>query len=397
MRGAGQIAELAAIAEPDVGVDRQRRPGPPRAARLDRGDRRGEGRADRAACRPDGDRGRPGRRAAARARTCATDVRDASTFGAAAATSTTLPGRAARRSPFDVARTCAATRSRRWPPRAPSASSRRARVRGRALARCAASAIALAGRGRRHQRLLQRQPDVDARRPRRPRRDGARAPRRRARRHARARPRRARASTTRSARTPRDARRRPAGHRRRRSPRRHGAALRRRRPRRRRRRARRPRCCPSCVEPGDTVLVKGSRGVGLEVVAEALEARGGLSRWARCSSAGTAVAAASASSSSPKFIAFLRDREFGQHIREEGPRATTRRPGTPTMGGDHHPHRDLGPVPDPHATTTGAAVGVFGVGDRLRRARLRRRLHEDRQAPLARPARRARSSIVTDR
>jgi UDP-N-acetylmuramyl pentapeptide synthase len=31
---------------------------------------------------------------------------------------------------------------------------------------------------------------------------------------------------------------------------------------------------PGLLEPGDTVLVKGSRGVGLEVVAQALEAGG---------------------------------------------------------------------------------------------------------------------------
>ena len=31
------------------------------------------------------------------------------------------------------------------------------------------------------------------------------------------------------------------------------------------------RSCPGLLEPGDTVLVKASRGVGLEVVAEALE------------------------------------------------------------------------------------------------------------------------------
>jgi UDP-N-acetylmuramyl pentapeptide synthase len=31
---------------------------------------------------------------------------------------------------------------------------------------------------------------------------------------------------------------------------------------------------PELLEPGDTVLVKGSRGVGLEVVAQALEAAG---------------------------------------------------------------------------------------------------------------------------
>ena len=36
---------------------------------------------------------------------------------------------------------------------------------------------------------------------------------------------------------------------------------------------------------------------------------------------------------SPKFIAFLREREFGQHIREEGPEGHLHKAGTPTMGG----------------------------------------------------------------
>ncbi|HYH60161.1 MAG TPA: phospho-N-acetylmuramoyl-pentapeptide-transferase [Thermoleophilaceae bacterium] len=35
----------------------------------------------------------------------------------------------------------------------------------------------------------------------------------------------------------------------------------------------------------------------------------------------------------PKFISFLRDREFGQHIREEGPKGHATKAGTPTMGG----------------------------------------------------------------
>ncbi len=38
-------------------------------------------------------------------------------------------------------------------------------------------------------------------------------------------------------------------------------------------RPRPPTLLPGLLQPGDTVLVKGSRGVGLEVVAEALEAR----------------------------------------------------------------------------------------------------------------------------
>src|SRR5204862_168750 len=36
---------------------------------------------------------------------------------------------------------------------------------------------------------------------------------------------------------------------------------------------------------------------------------------------------------SPKFISFLRFREFGQHIREEGPEGHHSKAGTPTMGG----------------------------------------------------------------
>src|SRR5215210_8884848 len=36
---------------------------------------------------------------------------------------------------------------------------------------------------------------------------------------------------------------------------------------------------------------------------------------------------------SPKFIDFLRVREFGQHIREDGPQEHHAKAGTPTMGG----------------------------------------------------------------
>ena len=35
----------------------------------------------------------------------------------------------------------------------------------------------------------------------------------------------------------------------------------------------------------------------------------------------------------PKFIDLLREREFGQHIREEGPEGHHAKAGTPTMGG----------------------------------------------------------------
>src|SRR3954467_7959728 len=36
---------------------------------------------------------------------------------------------------------------------------------------------------------------------------------------------------------------------------------------------------------------------------------------------------------SPKFISFLREREFGQNIREDGPEGHHAKAGTPTMGG----------------------------------------------------------------
>ena len=36
---------------------------------------------------------------------------------------------------------------------------------------------------------------------------------------------------------------------------------------------------------------------------------------------------------SPKFIEYLRKREFGQHIREDGPEGHRQKAGTPTMGG----------------------------------------------------------------
>ena len=88
---------------------------------------------------------------------------------------------------------------------------------------------------------------------------------------------------------------------------------------------------------------------------------------------------------SPKFIEFLRRREFGQQIREEGPQEHHAKAGTPTMGG----MIIFTAIAVPFLLLTdldARSVGVLGRGARLRGAGLRRRLHEARQEALARPA-----------
>ena len=87
------------------------------------------------------------------------------------------------------------------------------------------------------------------------------------------------------------------------------------------------------VREGDVVLVKASRGVGLERVTE--NAR---RRTRRAGLMGEILIAGLASLLisiflGPKFIEYLRAREFGQHIREEGPAEHQMKAGTPTMGG----------------------------------------------------------------
>ncbi len=89
---------------------------------------------------------------------------------------------------------------------------------------------------------------------------------------------------------------------------------------------------------------------------------------------------------SPRFIAFLRVREFGQNIREEGPAGHHAKAGTPTMGGIII----FLAVSAPFLILSDydwRSVGVFITAIAVRAARLRRRLHEDHQAPLAGPAR----------
>ena len=88
---------------------------------------------------------------------------------------------------------------------------------------------------------------------------------------------------------------------------------------------------------------------------------------------------------SPKFIEFLRARSFGQNIREEGPEGHKVKAGTPTMGGIIIMIAFA--VPYLVLSTQRLAVdGRVWGDDRMRAARVRRRLHEDRQAALARPA-----------
>ena len=244
---------------------RQRRAGAPRAARLARGDRRGEGRAAR---RPaPGRDGRAARRRAAARRPPARRPAHRDVRRRAA----TSPSSATLELPF----TSAHMRSNALAALA-AARAVGAAPRGRlevTLSALRGQRIELPGAGPRHRRLLQRQPDVDARRPRRSRRVRDRAPRRRARRHARARARRG--ALPRRDRRARGRVRRRRAHRRRAARGAHG------------RRATAARCTPSptprprprwpasSCAPGDTVLVKGSRGVGLEVVAAGLRAAAG--------------------------------------------------------------------------------------------------------------------------
>ena len=89
---------------------------------------------------------------------------------------------------------------------------------------------------------------------------------------------------------------------------------------------------------------------------------------------------------SPKFIEFLRRREFGQHIREDGPQGHLEKAGTPTMGGIII----FVAVAIPYLILSEFRMALgrrLRDRDRLRVARLRRRLHKARQAPLARSAR----------
>ena len=64
---------------------------------------------------------------------------------------------------------------------------------------------------------------------------------------------------------------------------------------------------------------------------------------------------------SPKFIEFLRRREFGQQIREDGPEGHHQKAGTPTMGGIIIFLAIAIAVLDPHQLYDWQAIGVFGA------------------------------------
>jgi phospho-N-acetylmuramoyl-pentapeptide-transferase len=64
---------------------------------------------------------------------------------------------------------------------------------------------------------------------------------------------------------------------------------------------------------------------------------------------------------SPKFIEFLRIREFGQHVRDDGPQAHLTKAGTPTMGGVIMFVAIAAPFAIFSTWTDWRAIGVFGA------------------------------------
>ena len=157
------------------------------------------------------------------------------------------------------------------------------------------------------------------------------------------------------------------------------------------------------LQPGDAVLVKGSRSVGLELVTDELI---GAAAARPSDEPSLAVLASDVASAAidrgeiliagmaamlitiflgPKFIEFLRAREFGQQIREEGPQEHHAKAGHADDGRADPVRRDRRPVPGALGRATPQSLAVFGVALGAAAARLRRRLHQGHQAPLARP------------
>jgi len=65
---------------------------------------------------------------------------------------------------------------------------------------------------------------------------------------------------------------------------------------------------------------------------------------------------------SPKFIEFLRQREFGQHVRDDGPQGHLSKAGTPTMGGVIMLIAMVVPFAILSAWEDWHAIGAFGAG-----------------------------------
>ena len=121
------------------------------------------------------------------------------------------------------------------------------------------------------------------------------------------------------------------------------------------------------LQPGDVVLVKGSRSVGLEAVAQNLTSNG-------TSLAAGLLAMLISIVAGPKFIDFLRRNEMGQHIREEGPE------NPPDQAGDADHGRPAAGLLCDRRVPGAEPLHDRGTGRlrrhaRLRRGRLRGRLH----------------------
>ena len=176
MRGAGADRRAGRDRRARRRRDRQHRPGPPRAAGHRRGDRRGQGRADRRRCR------RAGRRSFPPASRCSTphlarrrDAPSPSDRTATCASSSADEDRVTidaggERIALEVPFTQAHLRAE---PAGRGGRGARGRRHAAGPRRAGADAPAagsayVAERRNGHRRLLQRQPDVDARRPRRP-------------------------------------------------------------------------------------------------------------------------------------------------------------------------------------------------------------------------------------
>ena len=146
----------------------------------------------------------------------------------------------------------------------------------------------------------------------------------------------------------------------------------------------------SLLRPGDVVLVKASRVVGLRRLADALGAarrRDGGERSVTAILLAAAIGFFVSLLGSPLAIRAFRFWGWGQRIREDGPRGHLEKMGTPTMGGIVILIGTVGGylvalIVTKHATAAGLLV--LGVGLALGALGRGRRPDEDRAPPVAR-------------